>query len=500
MAVCGTVDARCPPTPIPTLVNDDLLASWNSLKDESVKILQDLIRIDTQNYGEDGGNESEAALYLKKLFDSEGIECTEVLEPKPGRGNIVARIRGDGSSGKGPLMLSAHLDTVKAPKEDWKESGWKHSPFSGHIDEEDGCLYGRGAVDMKNMAAMSAAILLFVARSGIKLSRDLIFAAVSDEERPESMYGARYLVEKHLDLINSDIILTEVGGFTMFFDGFKGVPVMIAEKGIGDICITSHGLGGHSSLFSKHNPIAVIGEVAHKLATIRLPHRVSNAARVSFEAIASFLPWYKRYLFSLVLSPSWHSYVLNMLPEKQYNTLAPLLFNVANPVIINGGYWTNQIPTSSSVVINCRVLPGVTPDVLTDEIKAVIGPERFKPEEEGCIPELDMQVLSFKPGYEQDPKDPAVEDVFRVIADVVSTLDNGTPVFPALIPGHTDHSIYINMPGKPVCLGFTPVYIPEGLDFGGLFHGTNERIPVSGFKWGVSILMETVFKLCDASN
>ena len=117
----------------------------------------------------------------------------------------MARIRGDGSSGKGAVMLSAHLDTVKAPKENWEEAGWKHDPFGAEIDEEDGCIYGRGTIDMKNMAAMSAAVLLFIARSGIKLTRDLIFAAVADEENVNSAYGAKYLLENHSDLIACDV-------------------------------------------------------------------------------------------------------------------------------------------------------------------------------------------------------------------------------------------------------------------------------------------------------
>ena len=423
-----------------------------------------------------------------------------MLELKPGRGNIVARIRGDGSSGKGPVMLSAHLDTVKAPKDNWKETGWKHDPFSGYIDEEDGCLYGRGAVDMKNMAAMSAAVLLFVARSGIKLSRDLIFAAIADEERQESLYGAKYLVEQHPDLITSDIIFTEVGGFTMFFEGVKGVPIMVAEKGISNVRITANCKGAHSSLFCKSNPIAIIGEVSHKLANTRLTHRVSDSAQASFKGIAQFLPWYKRPAFGMLLSSTWHSLVLGMLPEKQYNSLAPLLFNVASPVMVEGGYSINQIPTCANVLVNCRVLPGVTAEMLEEEIKTVIGQSRFEARpgiEEP--PELVLEVLSFDSGYEQNPEDPAIAEVLQVLGNAVASLDGGTPVFPALIPGRTDIAQYIQMPNKPVCLGFTPVYIPEDMDFGSLFHCNNERIPVHGFKWGVAVLMEAISDLCGAT-
>ena len=115
--------------------------SWSTIEDESLTILQKLLRIDTQNFDEDG-SETVAAKYIKEILDTVGIECSEVLEGRPGRGNLVARIRGDGSSGLGPVLLSAHLDTVHAPKENWEQEGWKHDPFGVVIDQEDDCLYG----------------------------------------------------------------------------------------------------------------------------------------------------------------------------------------------------------------------------------------------------------------------------------------------------------------------------------------------------------------------
>ena len=194
------------------LLSEELMQLLQTHQDEinkeAIELLQKLIQTDTQNFA-DEGTEMDAVLLLKEKFDEVGIPY-EIVEPKPGRGNIVARIRGDDSLGQGPLMLSSHLDTVHAPKENWAAEGWKHDPYGGEIDEEDGCLYGRGAVDMKNFAAMSVVVLCFIKRRGIVLSRDLIFAGVADEERTTSAWGAKYLVENRPELIESDIVFNEV--------------------------------------------------------------------------------------------------------------------------------------------------------------------------------------------------------------------------------------------------------------------------------------------------
>ena len=427
------------------------------------------------------------------------------MEQKPGRGNVIARIRGDGSLGKGPVLLSAHLDVVEAPKDDWVEKGWKHGPFEGVIDEEDGCLYGRGTVDMKNMAAASTALLLFIARNEIKLGRDLIFAAIADEERSDSKYGAKFLVEQHPEKIDCDLLFTEVGGFPMYMEGTKGIPVMIAEKGAIRFRITAHGKGAHGSTFCKDNPIVTIGDVCTKLGKTRLRHRVTNSARVTFEALASHLNFVKASALKLLLSPRFHSYVLDyILPEKQYKIFGPLLFNVANPVLMGGGDCGNQIPTSAWVTLDTRILPGVTAAEVREEIMEVIGRSRFEPikMEDGSDgqPELAIEQLTETSCYEQDPKDPRVAEPLAVIQGVLDKLDNGTPVVPFMVPGHTDCSYYITHPSKPVCLGFSPVDVPPGTDFAALFHGTNERVSVDGFKWGLAILLETIFDLCLSTN
>lgn len=487
---------------LPTELAQFLQGQWEEVNRDAIELLQKLIQTDTQNFAEEG-TEMEAVSLIKERFDQVGI-AYEIIEPKPGRGNIVARIHGDGSSGEGPLMLSAHLDTVHAPKENWEAEGWKHNPFGGEIDEEDGCLYGRGAIDMKNFAAMSVALLCFVKRSGLVLSRDLIFAGVADEERTTSKWGAKFLVENRPELIEADVIFNEVGGFTMYLDDRQAVVLQIGEKGSAQLKITATGPGGHGSLYHKSNPIARVGEIAHKLHTSRLPLRTNIANKASIESMASVLPFPKSTVFRRLLNSNFSTFIQQrLLTDDQISTLAPLLHNTANPTVIGGGEQHNQIPPSAWLKVDARILPECTVDNVVDDIKDLIGRASFLPRQgpngEEVPPELTLEVMASRGPCFQDPSADSCPEVLRVIREVVSERANGASIITTLIPGGTDFYWYMRHPTKkPVCIGFTPVKIPPEMKFGALFHGTNERIPVEGYKWGVRVLTEVVCKLCAA--
>ena len=487
---------------IPGDLMELLEAKWSEVEEDAVQLLQNLIQIDTRNFGDDG-TEIEAVKLIKEKFDEVGITY-EIVEPKAGRGNIIARIPGDGSSDKGPLLLNSHLDTVRAPREKWEEEGWKHDPFGGVIDEEDGCLYGRGAVDMKNMAAMCVAIFRFVKKNNIVLSRDLIFAGVADEERSESAWGAKYLVNNRPELVEADVVFSEVGGFSMQLIGREVFPIQIAEKGMARIKITAHGPGGHGSLFHKVNPIATIGVVAQKLHTYHLPLRVNVANRATIESMAGIMSFPVSTLFRQVLNSSVSSFIRKrFLTEDQESSIGPLLHNTANPVLVEGGDQMNQIPTTARLIVDCRILPESTADDVMEEIRQLLGPSRFQPSQgpdgEELQPELTIENLISRESCYQDPSEPACQEVLSTIRKVVSSRADGSPIITNLIPGGTDLLYYSKHPTRrPVCIGFTPVRMPAGMKFAALFHGTNERIPVDGFKWGVRTLTEVVCDLCSA--
>ncbi len=495
-------------TPKPKKEEDKLKelldSKWDEVSQEALELLQKLIQTDTQNFREDG-TEMDAVLILKEKFDEAGIPY-EIVEPKSGRGNIVARLTGDGTSGKGALLLSSHLDTVRAPKEDWETSGWKHNPFSGEIDADDGCMYGRGTVDMKNMAAMSVTLLCFLSKNGIKLSRDLIFAGLADEERSDSTYGVKYLVQNRPELIEADIVFNELGGFSMFIEDKEIFPIQIGEKGTAQLKITATGPGGHGSLYHSDNPIAKIGEVAHKLASTRLPVRPVTANRITIESLASFLPFPKSTVFRRLLSPRFSDIILErLLTEDQQNSIGPLLRSTANPTVISGGAGEqyNQIPTSAWVIIDARILPECTIDDVIYDIQQVLGPAEFQPKrgpnDEDLTPDLTIEVMKSRGGHFQNPNDDGCPEVLEVIRRVIAQRADGAPIAQTLIPGGTDSYYYAQNPRKkPICLGFTPMRFPQDLRFVKLFHGTNERIPVAGFKWGSRVLADTVCALCGA--
>ena len=287
----------------------------------------------------------------------------------------MARIRGDGSSKKGALLLSAHLDTVKAPKENWEEEGWKHDPYGGVIDEEDNCLYGRGAIDMKNMAAMSVTLLCFVKKNNIVLNRDLIFAGLADEERTDSKWGVKYLVEHCPELIEADVVFNEVGGISLYRQGIESIMVQIAEKGSMLLKISAHGPGGHGSLYHDYNPVAAIGEVANKLQTCKLPLRVNCANTASVESQSACLPFPKSLFYRQILNPFLSDMVISrFVPTNLQNSLGPLLHNTANPTCIRGGGGQgNQIPSSAYVEVDVRFLPECSPEEAIEDVKSVIG-------------------------------------------------------------------------------------------------------------------------------
>jgi acetylornithine deacetylase/succinyl-diaminopimelate desuccinylase-like protein len=237
--------------------------SWG---ERAVEHLQALIQIDTTN---PPGNETPAAEYLAQLFEKSKIEPT-LIGTQPRRQNVIARLKGTGE--KPPLLLCAHLDVVMA-----EPTSWKHGPFSGEI--HDGYIWGRGAIDMKHMAVMSALVLCRLKEEGIRPKRDLIFAGVADEETGCDN-GSRWLVDHHPDLVRAEYALGEVGGFCVRLNGRVLYPIMVAEKGTVWMKLSAKGQAGHGSLPRENNAIARIGRAVAKLAETRLPpHRTAAASR-----------------------------------------------------------------------------------------------------------------------------------------------------------------------------------------------------------------------------
>jgi len=439
---------------------------WHSACEEATEIFRALLRIDTTNAPGIPGNETEACRYLQGLLEAEGLD-SQLLESAPGRGNLICRLPGDGTGGA-PILLSAHLDVVPAEPEHWD-----HPPFGAEI--HDGFIWGRGAIDMKNMAAMELITMLLLKRAGLPLRRDLIFSAVADEEAGCD-FGSLWLAENHPELIRGEYAISEIGGFTLHAGGKRFYPVQIAEKGVCWITITARGTPGHGSLPNKDNPIPKIARAAEKLGVSRLPHHRSAVVDRFIGELAANHSFPSSTILRSLLRPSIAGTILDtVFPDKDLaSSFDAMLHNTANPTVLKAGLKVNQVPGEASLQVDGRLIPGQTGRDMIREIEALIGP--------GYEYRIDREL----PAVEGDPDDP----MGQRIRDVLARHDpEGIPI-PTMIPGFTDAKAYDRLGMK--CWGFSPVRLPPGVKFAQMFHGHNERIPVDGFHFGVRALFDLV--------
>ncbi len=439
---------------------------WAGATEEALGLLQELIRLETVNSPDRPAREIEAARLLERRFAADDLGCA-VLESAPGRGNVVSRLKGDGSGG-GPILLSAHLDVVPADAD-----RWTHPPFGAEV--HDGFLYGRGAVDMLNMAAMSVMTLLLLKRSGATLKRDVIFAGVADEEAG-SEFGSLWLVRNHSELVQAEYALSEIGGFTLHSGGKRFYPVQVAEKGIAWLTIRAKGSAGHGSMPNPDNPIPKIARAAELLGTRRLPfHRTPIVERFVRElARHQGLP--NALVLRSLLRRRLSGPVLDrVFPERSLAaSFDAALHNTANPTVLRAGEKINQVPGEATLQVDGRLLPGFTAVDLVREVRQVIG--------DGYEIEVDREM----PATATDPDDP----LFERIRQVVRRHDPEGIVVPTLIPGFTDAKAWSQLGIR--CFGFSPVRLPEDVRFAQMFHGVDERIPVDGFGWGLKALFDLV--------
>ena len=307
------------------------------LADHAFRLCQQLLRIDTTN---PPGNELPAAELLADELSSAGLDPV-LLQSAPGRGNVVARLRGTGD--KPPLLLTAHLDVVEADP-----SAWDHPPFCGEV--HDGCLWGRGAIDMKNMAAMSVAIITRLAREGVRPQRDLIFAGVADEEAG-CRHGSLWLCENHTDLVRSEFAIGEGGGFNIQVAGRSFFTVQVAEKGVCWVRARATGEPGHGSMPREDSAVVQLSEAIARLGKRGLPRHSSEPVQGFIGALASHLPAPMRPLIKMLSSPALGPAMLSLIPDPSVRrAFRALLGNTASPTVLRAGNKTNVIPGFAEAV------------------------------------------------------------------------------------------------------------------------------------------------------
>ncbi|MEZ4401259.1 MAG: M20/M25/M40 family metallo-hydrolase [Kofleriaceae bacterium] len=429
-----------------------------------------LLRIDTTN---PPGNERPAADYLADRLREVGYEVT-VVEAAPGRANLVTRYRGDGSAQ--PLLLAAHLDVVEADA-----TQWRYPPFSGAVAE--GCLWGRGAIDMKNMAAMSVAIMRKLAVDTPALARDVIFAGVADEEAGCDL-GSRFLVEEHPELVRAEYAIGESGGFSLHLGNATFYPIQVAEKGLCWVRARWKGEPGHGSMPRPDSAVVRMAEAIAALGKARLPVHPTAHLRTFLEAVAAKQPALARPLVRMLAKPELLARVLRLRPDAGIaRSLGALLANTASPTVVRAGAKTNVIPGVAEVEIDGRTLPGQTTEDFLRELRAVLGDD------------VELEVMKEAPPTVTEP---VASPLYDVIARQVVAREPDATVVPYMIPGFTDAKYFTQLGAR--WYGFTPVKIEKdsGIKFADMFHGHNERIPIAGLHWGTELLDAVVREFAGA--
>jgi acetylornithine deacetylase/succinyl-diaminopimelate desuccinylase-like protein len=434
----------------------------SELGDDAVKHLQALLRIDTTN---PPGNETPAAEYLAQLFDAAGLP-PQLIGETADRKNVIVRHKGTGE--KAPLLLCAHLDVVPAEPE-----SWKHPPFGGEI--HDGYIWGRGAIDMKHMAVMSALVVARLKREGVKTVRDVIFAGVADEEAGCD-HGSRWLVDHHPELVRAEYALGEAGGFSLRMNGRVFYPIQVAEKGAVWMKLRATGRPGHGSMPRENNAVARIGAAVAKLAETRLPQHRTKVVDRYLQTVAKTQPFPTSALLPRIHNRAVANFILKKVPDKGVAAaMAAVLSNTAVPTMMRAGGKINVIPGFAEAWVDGRSLPGQSAADLVREIKDVIGHD------------VEIDVERDMPPVEIDPQSPLWD---TMVAALKKHDPDGIPV-PYLAPGFTDAKSWSRLGTR--CYGFMPVRFPDdGTRFADLFHGHDERIPVDGLKWGVEVLYDVV--------
>jgi acetylornithine deacetylase/succinyl-diaminopimelate desuccinylase-like protein len=444
-------------------------------EDRCIGLLRDLIRIPTVNRGDDGsteGHERPAAECIADFLRMVGVE-PKLYESEPGRTSVVARIKGTGK--RPPLLLNAHLDVVEADG-----ARWKHDPFKA--DVEGGYVWGRGAIDMKHMAAMSACVMGLLARGAAedRLERDVIFAAVADEEAGCAK-GSLFLVNEHPDAVRAETMLGEIGAFSTRMAGRTFYPIQVAEKGLCWVRATFEGEPGHGSMPNPDSAVLKLARALTRLGKTSLPIHPTSVVRRFAEAMAAHLPQPYATVLRRISTPALSRFIIDKLIKDpgQQRSFSAILSNTASPTVLKGGSKVNVIPSRASIEIDGRLLPGQTEASFLSELREVLG-------EDGD--DAEFEILLSRPALETSPD----TDAFRLLARTVARHDpDGFPV-PFMIPGFTDACAYARLGTQ--CYGFSPVRFDpnDDVSFSRMFHGDDERVPVDGLHWGLRVLFDAV--------
>ncbi|MCX6396130.1 MAG: M20/M25/M40 family metallo-hydrolase [Propionibacteriales bacterium] len=421
---------------------------------EVVRLCSDLIRIDTTNYGDQPGpGERLAAEHVAGLLDEVGI-TTEIYESETGRASVVGRWGGTVGD---PVLLHGHLDVVPANAADWKID-----PFAGEVDQADNgglCVWGRGAVDMKDFDAMLLSSVRARARAGVVPERPLVLCFTADEEAGGAN-GAGFLAREHRDLLaDCTVAVGEVGGFSTTVRGRRVYLIEAAEKGMAWVRLTARGTAGHGSMRQPDNAVTRLAAAVARIGQHQWPVRLTPTMEILLASVAE--------LVGTEATPeNAEALVEEFGPAARM--IGAVIRNSANPTMLDAGYKVNVVPGEATARIDGRFLPGYE-DEFWDTLAALAGP--------GIEITKDVHMGALETPYDGQ--------VVRAMNAALLSEDPDALVAPYLMSGGTDAKYWSEMGMK--CFGFAPLRLPEELDFTALFHGVDERVPVDSLEFGARV-------------
>ncbi|GAB2977755.1 M20/M25/M40 family metallo-hydrolase [Nocardioides montaniterrae] len=425
---------------------------------EVVDLCHRLIRIDTTNDGSNRGpGERKAAEYVAELLSEVGIEPT-IVETGSGRSNVIARWGGvsTGSttgSGDGALLVHGHLDVVPARAEDWQVD-----PFSGEV--QDGYVWGRGAVDMKDFDAMVLSVVRARARAGRVPERPLVLCFTADEEAG-GHHGAEVLIRDHADLFEGCTeAVGEVGGFSTTVRGQRLYLIEAAERGMAWMKLTARGTAGHGSMVNDDNAVTRLASAIARIGAHQWPVRLTPTMRTLLATVGE--------MAGVEATPENATELVTEFGGA-VRMLGAVLRNSINPTMLDAGYKVNVIPTEATAYADGRFLPGYE-DEFFSTLRELIGDD------------VTVDYLSKQPPWEMPYDTPLVD---AMTASLLAE-DPGARVAPYLMSAGTDAKHFGKLGIRTY--GFAPLRLPEDLDFTALFHGVDERVPVDALEFGARVM------------
>lgn len=420
---------------------------------ETVRIARDLIRIDTTNWGEGNAKpEAPAATYVSDYLKQLGLDPI-TIESAPGRASVVARVKGSNAD-LPAMVLHGHLDVVPADPENWSVD-----PFEGVI--KDGLLWGRGAVDMKNMVAMILTSTAELIRAGEQPRRDIILAFFADEEAG-GLFGAHHLVTHHPELFaGAETAVSEVGGYSVHFGTQRAYLVQTGEKALDWIRLRARGVAQHGSSVPERNPLTTLAEALVRLGRHEWPVCLCDTTRDLLQRIAEIAG----------VDPDTDPRELVGLAGNGSGFLRSSITTTSNATVLQAGYKHNVIPDTAEALVDVRSLPRDQPTILA-QIQHIVGPD------------IEIETVHSDIGFEV----PFESDVVDTIIECLRLHDPQAKVLPYLLSGGTDNKALSRLGIKGY--GFAPLKLPPDLDFPGMFHGVDERVPLEAIDFGHRVLVD----------